>query len=78
MSVQIVRSQPERTSDLDYTDPITGRKYAQPPHDHILLSILVLLFCMMWPTIFCAVLSVIYSFQVSTYEYLYCQCIYVK
>lgn len=68
MSVQVVRSQPD---PKEYTDPITGHQVSKQPHDHMLLSVLVLLFCMMWPTIFCAVLSVIYSFQVSTSEYLY-------
>ena len=69
MSVHTVKAQP----DHQYIDPVTGRRYTTPPSDHMLLSVLALLFCMMWPTIFCAALSVIYSFQVSAYDCLYCQ-----
>ena len=60
-----VRSQPAPRYEYD---PITGQLFRvdKAPSDHMLLSILSLLFCMLFPTTFCAILSVIYSFQVST------------
>ena len=71
MSVQTVRAQPDHRYDVD---PITGRKHGrEAPNDHMLLSVLAFLFCMIWPTTFCAVLSIVYSFQVRAYLILCCQ-----